>query len=243
MDDNRSDSAPGSLSGDESLDFPEFDTPPDDAMLLLKGWLGRAQADGVSEPLVASLATAGAAGGAAAGAAGAAAGGSRESGGGGAVIPSVRTIAVKAFDGRGLVFGTYTSSRKGRDLATTPYAALVFYWRETMQQLRVEGPVERLGAEESLPFFEDRTRDAQATTALSRQGEPLDDEDALAERAASLAAGAERIPMPDDWAAYRLVPTAIEFWQGRTNRLHRRLAYRRSAPTIDAPWTHERLQP
>jgi len=231
MDDNRSDGALGSLSGDESLDFPEFDTPPDDAMLLLKGWLGRAQADGVSEPLVASLATAGAAG------------GSGESGGGGAVIPSVRTIAVKAFDGRGLVFGTYTSSRKGRDLATIPYAALVFYWRETMQQLRVEGPVERLGEDESVPFFEDRTRDAQATTALSRQGEPLDDEDALADRAASLAAGAERIPMPDDWAAYRLVPTAIEFWQGRTNRLHRRLAYRRAAPTIDAPWTHERLQP
>ncbi|MFF1571121.1 pyridoxal 5'-phosphate synthase [Leifsonia sp. NPDC058292] len=216
---------PATLSGDETLDFPEFDAPPADPMPLLKGWLVQAQADGVREPLAASLATAG----------------PGDPSNGAAVIPSVRTIAVKAFDERGLVFGSYTSSRKGRDLASGPYAAMGFYWRETMQQLRIEGSVERLGQEESAALFRDRPIEAQATAAASHQGEPLDDEDALAERAAALASRAEGIPMPSDWAGYRLVPTSIEFWHGRTSRLHRRLAYRRAA--VGAPWTHARLQP
>jgi pyridoxamine-phosphate oxidase len=211
------------LSGDETLELPEFGQAPDDPLPLLREWLSRAEAGGVSEPWTASLATAGA------------------SEGGGPALPSTRVILVKDLDEQGFVFGTYTSSRKGRDLAATPYAALGFYWRETMQQLRAEGPVERLSEADSEALFAARPRAAQATTAASRQGSPLDDEGALARRAASLADSADGIRMPGDWAAYRLVPVAVEFWQGRTSRLHRRLAYRRESPA--APWTHARLQP
>ncbi|WP_431279432.1 pyridoxamine 5'-phosphate oxidase family protein [Leifsonia poae] len=159
------------LSGDESLHLPEFDSPPADPMPLLKGWLVRAQADGVREPLAASLATAG------------------PQDADGPAIPSTRVVLVKAFDERGLIFGTYTSSRKGRDLAANPYAALGFYWRETMQQLRVEGTVELLAADESAALFADRPRAAQATTAASRQGQPLPDEGALVAEATALAEG------------------------------------------------------
>ncbi|GAA1447069.1 pyridoxal 5'-phosphate synthase [Leifsonia poae] len=210
------------LSGDESLVLAEFDAPPNDPVPLLRAWLDGAEAAAVREPWAASLATAGAVD-------------------GGTVLPSTRIILVKDLDAQGFLFGTYTSSRKGRDLAATPYAALGFYWRETMQQLRVEGPVERLSDAESAALFADRPRAAQATTAASRQGAPLDDEGGLAARAAALDEGSDAIRMPGDWAAYRLVPTSIEFWQGRTSRLHRRLAYRRIS--VAAPWTHARLQP
>lgn len=220
----KDDRYPDTLGGDESIILAEFDTPPSDPLRLLCDWLAGAVAGGIREPLAASLATVGPA-----------------ADGGGLALPSTRVILVKAFDENGLTFGTNASSRKGRDLAATPYAALGFYWRETMQQLRVEGPVRRLGVEESVAMFTDRPRAAQVTTAVSRQGETLIDEGALAAEAAALAAETGDISVPGEWAAYRLEPIAIEFWHGRSNRLHRRLAYRRV--DLSSAWTHTRLQP
>ncbi len=210
------------LSGDESLIFREFDAPPSNPLLLASEWFAGAQARGVREPWVASLATVGS---------------DVEDG---YPLPSTRMVLIKELDAEGFVFTTYGSSRKGRDLALNPRASLVFYWRETMQQLRVDGVVRRLEDHESDELFAERPRVAQATTAVSHQGRDLVDEGMLAAEACRLVDGVEVIPRPADWAGYRLTPTAIEFWQGRTDRLHRRLAYRLTDGT---GWRAVRLQP
>ncbi len=215
------------LSGDETLMLPEFDAPPAEPLGLAREWLDRAVERGVSEPWVGALATVGTV------SPGSGAAGSHP-------VPSVRMVLVKAVDDSGLVFSTYVSSRKGRELAANPAASLVFYWRETVQQLKVEGVVERLDDAESDLLFAERSRSARATTAVSHQGSPLQSEELLAAAAKRLLDSGDEIARPADWAGYRLVPTAIEFWHGRTDRLHRRLAYLRG---VDGSWRAERLQP
>ena len=119
------------LTGDESLILPEFDVPPTEPFALAREWLDRAAERGVREPWVAALATVG------------------SDAGGAHPEPSVRMVLIKALDAHGLIFTTYTSSRKGRELAANPHASVVFYWRETMQQLKVDGVVEQLSDAES----------------------------------------------------------------------------------------------
>ena len=210
------------LSGDDSLILPEFDFPPADPLALAREWLERAGARGVREAWVAALATVG------------------SDAKGGHPVPSVRMVLVKELDPSGLVFTTYASSRKGRDLAANPRASVVFYWRETMQQLKVDGVVEQLGDEDSDRLFALRSRSARATTAVSHQGRPLDSEERLATEAKRLVDGSSEIRRPADWAGYRLTPASVEFWHGRTDRLHRRLAYLLQP---DATWQATRLQP
>ncbi|MFD5141922.1 phenazine biosynthesis FMN-dependent oxidase PhzG [Streptomyces sp. NPDC058401] len=207
------------LSGDTSLRLAEFDDPPRDPMGLLSEWLDSAVQRGVREPFAAVLATA------------------DEDG-----RPSTRILLVKEFDDRGLVFTSFKGSRKGQDLAARPWGAMTFYWRETLQQLTVTGRVEEVGEKESDALFAERPLAAQATSAVSRQSRPLEDESALRDTARELAEAGEPIRRPAEWTGYRLVPDSIEFWYGSPDRLHRRLRYDRTAQDSDG-WTNQRLQP
>jgi pyridoxamine 5'-phosphate oxidase len=147
--------------------------------------------------------------------------------------PSVRTVELVRYDERGFVFYTGAQSRKGRDLAANPYAALCFYWRATNRQVRVEGPVEpaRLDEEEA----------RLAEVAAARQDEPVADRRDLESRVAALRArfGDDAPPVPSDWTAFRVVPDAYEFWEYRADRLHDRFRFTRDA----AGWQVERLFP
>jgi pyridoxamine 5'-phosphate oxidase len=119
------------------------------------------------------------------------------------------------------------------------YAAAVFHWRETLQQVRVTGIVDAVSADVSDALFTERPRAAQDAVIVSAQSDPLDDETALHEPARVLVDSGEPLTRPPSWTGYRLVPDEIEFWQGKPSRLHRRLRYQRN----DQGWTAQRLQP
>ncbi|HEX6700583.1 MAG TPA: pyridoxamine 5'-phosphate oxidase [Gaiellaceae bacterium] len=155
--------------------------------------------------------------------------------------PSVRMVLLKGYDERGFVFYTCYESRKGRELAENPRAALLFHWDTLGRQVRVEGAVERLPPAESDAYFVSRPRGSRLSAVASRQSELVPGRETLDARVTELAAtvgeaGPER---PDWWGGYRVVPDSFELWQHRDDRLHDRLRYRRSG---DA-WIVERLAP
>ena len=156
--------------------------------------------------------------------------------------PSVRMVLLKSFDERGLVFFTHYTSRKGRELAANPRAALLLHWASLGRQVRVEGRVERVSAEESDAYFESRPLAARAGAVASRQSEVLASRDELDARVAAVAGPPER---PETWGGFRVVPAAWEFWQHRDDRLHDRFRYGRHAgPSTTADgWLIERLYP
>jgi pyridoxamine 5'-phosphate oxidase len=155
--------------------------------------------------------------------------------------PSARIVLLKGFDERGFVFYTNFEGRKGEELAANPRAALVLYWGELERQVRIEGRVSRVPDEESDAYFEGRPRGSQLGAWASEQSRPARDRGVLEERLRELEAeyGDREVPRPPFWGGYRVEPEVIEFWQGRENRLHDRLRYRRS----DEGWKVERLQP
>jgi pyridoxamine 5'-phosphate oxidase len=155
--------------------------------------------------------------------------------------PSARVVLLKGFDERGFVFYTNYEGRKARELEVNPYCALVFYWGELERQVRVEGRVSRVPDGESDAYFEGRPRGSQLGAWVSEQSRPVRDRGALEDRLRELEAEYEgrEVPRPPFWGGYRVEPETIEFWQGRENRLHDRLIYRRS----DGLWSRERLQP
>jgi pyridoxamine 5'-phosphate oxidase len=156
--------------------------------------------------------------------------------------PSARTVLLKEFDERGFTFFTNYESRKGSELAANPYAGLVFPWFPMQRQVIVAGAVERVSRAETEEYFASRPRGSQLGAWASPQSRVLPDRAAVE---AGLAAAVERfgdgpVPSPPHWGGLRVLPETVEFWQGRSNRLHDRLRFRRTA---NASWILERLAP
>lgn len=155
--------------------------------------------------------------------------------------PSARVVLLKGWGPEGFVFYTNRESRKGRDLADNPRAALCFYWPEAGHQVRVRGTVTEVERDIAREYFHSRPRGSQLGGMVSQQSRPAADDDQLAEavREARLAFDGREIPLPDHWGGYRITPTAFEFWQNGQDRLHDRFQYRLEA----GAWVMERLQP
>jgi len=157
-------------------------------------------------------------------------------------VPSARVVLLKGVEEGGFVFYTNYLSRKGRELAARPLASLVFLWSELERQVRVEGRVATVPPEASDAYFDSRPLGARLSAWASVQSEVVRDRTTLEQAfAAAQAKFGERPPRPPNWGGYRLVPDALEFWQGRADRLHDRLCYRRTAGGTG--WTLERLAP
>jgi pyridoxamine 5'-phosphate oxidase len=183
-----------------------------------RAWLGEALAnDAIVEPNAMTVATVGADG-----------------------RPSARIVLLRQWDARGFVFFTNYESRKGEELAAHPHAALLFWWGVLERQVRIEGTVERVLGVESDAYFATRPRGHRLSAWASRQSAVVPDRETLQHAIAEtdLRFPGE-VPRPPFWGGYRVVPERFEFWQGRPNRVHDRIAYVRG----DDGWTLERLAP
>lgn len=154
--------------------------------------------------------------------------------------PSARTVLLKDFDSRGFVFYTNYDSRKGRELAANPQAALLFFWKELERQVRIDGRIERVSTEDSDAYYASRPLASRIGAWASPQSEPIAGKAWLVAKAAEMGLRHGLSPArPSHWGGYRVRPEAIEFWQGRPSRLHDRLLYTRD----DDAWTCVRLAP
>jgi pyridoxamine 5'-phosphate oxidase len=189
-----------------------------DPLRQFASWYAEAQAAGVRMPEAAAVATATPDG-----------------------APSVRMVLVKGFDERGFVFFSSYASRKGRELAANPRAALLFHWDPLGRQVRIEGPVERTSAQETAAYVRSRPRGSQLSALASPQSETIDSREALERRVAELEAQHRdgELPLPTGWGGFRLIPRSFELWQQRHDRLHDRLSY---VPRGEG-WAIERLAP
>jgi pyridoxamine 5'-phosphate oxidase len=182
-------------------------------------WMADAVAFGVPEPTAMVLATVSAAG-----------------------QPRARTVLLKGHDASGFTFYTNRTSRKGTDLHQVPRASLLFPWHAMHRQVIVEGSVTALSAADSEAYFHTRPRGSQLAAWASRQSTVIESRDELEQRYALMEQrwpAGEEIPLPEFWGGYLLVPHVIEFWHGRSNRMHDRLRYRGRA----GAWVIERLAP
>ncbi len=181
-----------------------------DPFLMFREWLGTARDENVVEPEAFCLSTATADG-----------------------RPSARMLLLRGVD-HGLLFYTNYLSRKGRELTENPFAAMTFWWGDLERQVRIEGEVHQVTAEESDAYFASRPASSRQASAASPQSQVVSGRDELEERVA-----AEGTDRPDHWGGYRLVPTAFEFWQGRPSRLHDRFRFTK----VENGWLIERLAP
>ena len=201
-----------------TLRFGE-DSAAGDPLVQFGRWLADATAAGLAEPTAMVLATVSASG-----------------------RPRARTVLLKSYDSGGFTFYTNRTSRKGSDLAEVPRASLLFPWHPMHRQVIIEGTARPLSTQESEPYFRSRPRGSQLGAWTSRQSTVISSRAELDSRYAELAErwpdGTE-VPMPGFWGGYQVVPEVCEFWQGRVDRLHDRLRYRRA----DGCWVRERLAP
>jgi pyridoxamine 5'-phosphate oxidase len=191
-------------------------TPPPDPIALVRDWFKAALEVGVREPGVLALATVSAAG-----------------------RPSNRMVQTIRLADRGLVFAGYTTSPKGRDLAATGLASGVLYWREVRRQVIFTGTVERLSDGESDELWYARPPSTHPMSVATNQSAPLDDEAALLAEVRRLGAPGKPLPRPAAWVGFQLVPSTVEFWEERPERLYWRVRYDRDG----VEWRHTRLQP
>ena len=198
--------------------FRETEVDPD-PFVQFRRWLDQALAAQLPEPLAMTLATVTAEG-----------------------KPAARVVLLRGFDPRGFVFYTNYDSRKGQELAANPWAALVLFWVELHRQIRIEGRVEQVTPEESDAYFRTRPWGSCLGAWASRQSQVIANREVLEQRMQELMAEYQNrvVPRPPYWGGYRVIPTAIEFWQGRPNRLHDRLCYLRRE---DGGWRIQRLSP
>lgn len=190
----------------------------DDPHALFDTWFAEAKAAEPNDPDAMALATVGADG-----------------------APSVRMVLLKGHDPRGFAFYSNSESRKGREIAANPRAALAFHWKTLRRQVRVEGRIEPTGAAEADAYFATRSRDSRLGAWASDQSRPLESRAAFEARYAKLVADHEgrEVERPDYWWGYRLIPDRIEFWTDRPHRLHERRLFVRSGEG----WTESLLYP
>lgn len=155
-------------------------------------------------------------------------------------LPSARIVLLKRFDETGFYLYTNYNSRKARELAENPNAALLFFWSHLQRQVRIEGQIEKVSREESEAYFKTRPHGSQIGAWASDQSAPIKNRAALEKRFAAFEEkfGAD-VPLPPFWGGYRVIPNRFEFWQGRQNRLHDRVEYRLSGEQ----WQVDRLAP
>ncbi|PHI19425.1 pyridoxamine 5'-phosphate oxidase [Lewinellaceae bacterium SD302] len=156
--------------------------------------------------------------------------------------PAARVVLLKEVTEKGFIFYTNYNSRKGQELDENPVAALVFNWLELQRQVRIEGRVERVSPEKSTAYYQSRPKGSQLGAWASPQSQVIESREVLEKNKAALEAefaDQDNLPRPDHWGGYLVKPDLIEFWQGRSSRLHDRLCYR----LIDGEWTRERLAP